>query len=495
MGSNQFSEDLVRELAERVRTAGGRALIVGGAVRDHLLGLPVADVDLEIYGLSPAVVKTLARACGEVSEVGKNFGVLEIRRPDGTLHLSLPRRESKVAPGHRGFAVDTDPAMSPEAAARRRDFTINAIAENPLTGEVIDSVGGREDLARKILRVVDRERFGEDPLRVFRAAVFAAQFDLVVDPESARVIRDTVASLRELPRERIGGEWRKLLLRPRTPSTGLKLLLDWGALAALHPEFVLLSKTPQNPQWHPEGDVWTHTLLAVDAAADIARRHALADEERWRVLLATLCHDLGKGETTVERNSVWVSPGHDQAGVAPTRLFLTTLSVSQETLKVVVPLVREHLAPLHFFNAEARGRPVRDGAIRQLARRLHPATVFLLTLVADADHRGRGQATSRTSEVRVETEASAVLRAATEAGRQLRERAGKLGVLHGPPPPVLTGGDLVRLGFRPGPAFRTILERAEALHDQEDLSRDDLCARLRGAASADEALARLQGLS
>lgn len=483
---------VVRKLAERAKAAGGRALLVGGAVRDRALGLTPTDFDVEVFGLSPERVRLLAEQLGTPRDVGKRFGVLEVRLApletplltgSVTIHISIPRRESKIAPGHRGFAVDTDPMLSPEEAARRRDFTINAIAEDPLTGEAIDPFDGRGDLAHRVLRVVDQGRFGEDPLRVLRAAVFVAQFELTVDENSDGVLRQTVPSLRQLPKERIGEEWRKLLLRSARPSLGLRLLMDWGVLALLHPDFVRLPKTLQEPKWHPEGDVWTHTLMTVDEAARTTHGHGAghglsSDGERWCAMLAALCHDLGKATTTQCINGVWRSIGHDAAGVEPTRRFLAAVAADSRTRAVVVRLVREHLQPLAFFNAAGRGRPATDGVIRKLARRLHPATIALLTLVADADHAGRGPFSSGYAP-------------AAAAGERLRERAVALGVLDGPPPPVLRGTDLVAVGLAPGPQFGAILRRVQALHDEHGISREELLHRLRGVRTVAEALARL----
>lgn len=498
----------VRELAERAKAAGGRALVVGGAVRDRLLGLSPTDFDVEMYGLDPERVRMLVEEIGVTHDVGRAFGVLELRFGGERLHVSIPRRESKVAPGHRGFAVDTDPSLTPEDAARRRDFTINAIAEDPLTGEVVDPFDGRGDLARRVLRVVDANHFGEDPLRVLRAAVFVAQFELAVDAESDAVIRHSVPSVRQLPHERIGEEWRKLLLRPIRPSRGLKLLMDWGVLDVLHSDFVRLPKTPQEPKWHPEGDVWTHTLMTVDEAAHIIRdsdvrgggeitaRPASARsgwEVRWSVMLTALCHDLGKATTTVVERGVLHSRGHDAAGIEPTRRFLKSIAADRRTREVVVRLVREHLLPLRFFNLAARGMSLSDGEVRSLARRLHPATIFLLTLVADADQFGRGPfvLTPEVSNV-LTSEVRTAKPPAADAGAQLRTRAAALGVLDGPPLPVLRGTDLLAAGCTPGPQFGVILRRAQELHDEHGLAREELLHRLRGARTAEEILGRLE---
>lgn len=469
----------VRHFAESVRDAGGHALLIGGAVRDRLLQRTPTDFDLEVYGLASDVVARLAEDIGPARDVGKAFGVLEVRLPDLTMHVSLPRRESKVAPGHRGFSVGVDPTMTPEDAARRRDFTMNAIAEDPLTGDILDPFQGRADLEKGLLRVVDGEHFGEDPLRVLRAAVFGAQFELAIDPDSVQVIRATVPALNDLHRERVGEEWRKLLTRPMQPSRGLTLLMDWGVFAVLHPEFQALSSTQQNPEWHPEGDVWTHTLLAVDVAAQLVREQQLDADTQWIVLLATLCHDLGKATTTKERDGVLRSRGHDAAGIEPTRAFLKAIAAGKQTVERVVRLVREHLQPLHFSKEEQRGQPVSDGQFFALARRLHPATLFLLALVAEADHRGRG--------VSPETDTPPLV-------AEFRSRAETLGVLHALPEPILTGADLAALNIPSGPVYGDILRHAQKLQEERNLSRDDLLARLQGATSAKEVLKKLKAI-
>ncbi len=480
----------VLRLAESVRDAGGRALLIGGAVRDRLLQRRPTDFDIEVYGLAPQVVSDIADTLGTAKDVGKAFGVLEVRpserrsaeagaKADLTLHISLPRRESKVAPGHRGFAVGVDPAMTPEDAARRRDFTMNAIAEDPLTGDILDPMQGRADLENGILRVVDGEHFGEDPLRVLRAAVFAAQFELTIDPDSEKIIRATVPSLHDLHRERIGEEWRKLLTRPVQPSRGLALLMDWGVFNVLHPEFHALAGTQQNSAWHAEGDVWTHTRLAVDVAAQLVREQQFDADTQWIVLLATLCHDLGKATTTVERDGVLRSAGHDAATVKPTRTFLTAIAAGKKTTECVVRLVREHLQPLHFSQAQKQGERVGDGRFVALARRLSPATLFLLSLVAEADHRGRGTSP--------EAETPALV-------AEFRARAEALGMLHAVPEPILTGADLAALGIPSGPIYGTILRAAERLREEHDMTREDLLAQLKGANDAQDVLKRLTTL-
>ncbi len=482
--------DLVLRIARAVKDAGGRALLVGGCVRDMLLGRVPKDYDLEVYGLPPERLRRLARRFGTVSEVGAAFGILKLRAPTGVeIDLSLPRRDSKIGPGHRGFAVRTDPFMSVEEACRRRDFTINAMAADPLTGELFDPFGGYGDLQARVLRVTDAERFGDDPLRVMRGLQFAARFGLTADEDSKRVMRAMVPSLRELPKERFLDEWRKLLLQAPQPSIGLRLGMELGVFHALYPQFAALPDTPQDPTWHPEGDVWAHTLLTVDQAAAIRVRDGLPDDVALVLMLGALCHDLGKPATTVVRPDGRVTAhGHDAAGVEPAERFLDQIGADLRTREKVTRLVAEHTWPRRSYRAEVeRGERVTDGAVRRLAARLVPATIAELVPVAEADHAGRGffrdPATGRLT-----------LPARFPAGAWLRARAAALGVLHGPPADVIRGQDLIALGLRPGPAFGAIIRAANRLRDEREFTRDQILTHLTGVRDVGEALARLEAL-
>ncbi len=427
----------LRQLAQAVRDAGGQAYLVGGAVRDAILGLPVKDFDVEVYGLAPDRLAALLARLGSVDAVGQAFAVYKLAGlagVDGALDVSIPRRDSKVGPGHRGIAVTGDPALSVEEASRRRDFTINALLQDPLSGEILDPHGGRRDLEARLLRAVDTASFGEDPLRALRAVQMAARFELAVDPETARLC--AAMPLAELPAERVFGEIEKLLLKATRPSLGLRLLADWRMLPAVAPELVPLAATPQDPQWHPEGDVWTHTLLAVDQAAPLVvsleRPRALA------VMLGTLCHDLGKPATTKFEDGRIRSRGHEEAGLAPTLALLERWNVhtllGYDVRAQVLALVGNHLKPGQLYDDRER---VSAGAIRRLARKCEPV---LLDLVARADCLGRAPGDF-----------------APLAMDWFIERVRALDVAERPPEALLRGRDVVALGVAPGPLVGRIL--------------------------------------
>ena len=301
-------------VCETVRAAGGRALLVGGCVRDCALGLPATDLDIEVYGIPPARLVQLLSERFAVDLVGRAFGVIKIRGVP--IDVSIPRSSSRGGRGPEEFETLSDPDMTPAEAAGRRDFTINAIAFDPLTGEVIDPFRGLEDLEARILRHTT-EKFAEDPLRVLRGMQLAARFDLDVAAETVALCREIEPG--SLARERVFEEWKKLVLRGRRPSRGLGLLRDCGWIRHF-PELEALIGCEQDPEWHPEGDVWIHTLHCMDS---FAAERSGDEREDLVVGLAVLCHDLGKPSTTAKAEGGRITAKrHEPAGEARTRSFL-----------------------------------------------------------------------------------------------------------------------------------------------------------------------------
>ncbi len=422
--------DLVRHIAEAVRARGGRALIVGGSVRDELLGRAPKDFDIEVFGVDASALRGLLETFGRVDAVGESFSVYKV----AGLDVSLPRRESKTGRGHKGFTVDGDPTLSAEEAARRRDFTINAISRDPLTGEIIDPFHGRDDLRAKRLRVVDPRTFADDSLRVLRALQFAARFDLSVDEETRAILREI--PLDDLPHERIWGELEKLFLLAPRPSVGLALARDLGIVQRLWPELVPLFDCPQEPEWHPEGDVWIHTLMVVDQARN--RIEGLDRGRACAIMLGALCHDLGKPATTALIDGRIRSLGHEEGGVAPATSLLDRFNVytldGYDVRRTVLGLVAHHLKPSMFRKSPT---PVSDGAFRRLAQKVDPE---LLARLAKADCHGRTGV----------FDCSAI--------DWFLERARALGVEHQAPAPLVLGRHLLDLGVKPGPQMGVLLK-------------------------------------
>lgn len=425
--------DKVIDLAKAVRAAGGRALLVGGCVRDPLMGIQPKDWDLEVYGLEPATLRALLDRFGSVNVVGEAFTVYKI---GSDLDVSLPRRERKSGRGHRAFVIDGDPTMSVEEATLRRDFTVNAILQDPLTDELIDPFHGLVDLTPGVLRAVSSDTFGEDSLRVLRAAQFAARFQFQIDEATVALCRQI--DLSDLPPERIWGEIEKLLLLAERPSLGFQWLQKLTALERLFPELSSLIDVPQDPEWHPEGDVFIHTLLTIDRARELIE--GLSYPRKVTVMLAAVAHDFGKPPTTAFLEGRWRSRGHEEAGVGPTELFLNRLNVhtieGYDVRNQVIALVREHLKPGEFYKKKDE---VGDGAFRRLARKCE---LDLLYRVASADSLGRNA-----EWVPHEKWYDA------EAQEWFIARAKELDVAQAAPNPILLGRHLLELGVQPGPAM------------------------------------------
>lgn len=416
-------------IAEAVRAAGGRALIVGGWVRDRLLGHASKDIDIEVFGIDADALRALLLRFGGVNTVGESFTVYKVSGID----VSIPRRESKVGRGHRAFQVTGDPRLSVKEAARRRDFTVNAISWDPLSDAYEDPFDGRRDLSAGLLRAVDLTTFGDDSLRVLRAIQFAARFEFELDEPTADLCRGI--PLDDLPSERIWGEFEKLLLLPRQPSIGLRLALELGVLDRLFPEIKALVGCPQEPEWHPEGDVWVHTLLVVDEAR--TRIDDLDKPQQIVVMLGALTHDLGKPPTTAFLDGRIRSIDHEQQGVAPATAVLDRLNVHSiggyDVRKQVLGIVAHHLKPGMFRQSPT---PVSDGAFRRLAQKVD---LELLARVAKSDCEGRGGGFD------------------CSAMDWFLDRARELGVEHAPPKPLLLGRHVLALGLSPGPRVGEIV--------------------------------------
>ena len=443
---------LALEIAEASHHAGGRALIVGGWVRDVLRGRPSKDVDIEVFGIPQERLPAVLAPLGRVEPVGQSFPVYKVVAPgagEGAIDVALPRRESKSGRGHKGFEVHGDPFMTVDEAARRRDFTVNAIAWDPLADQFEDPFDGKGDIDRRVLRAVDPATFGDDSLRVLRAVQFSARFEFLLHDDTAALCR--TIPLDDLPAERVWGEIEKLLLQADRPSIGFALALDLGVVDQVLPELRPLVGCEQEPEWHPEGDVWTHTLMVIDQARALNR-----DLDRPRLMalmLGAVCHDLGKPATTAVIDGRIRSLDHEQAGVEPTLRLLDRLNVhtfdGYDVRGQVVGLVAHHLKPGMFHKSGNVG----DGAFRRLAQKVD---LELLARVARADCLGRTGGFD------------------CSAMDWFLDRARALGVEHAPPAPLLLGRHLLALGLQPGPRVGEVLKQVyERQLDGEVRTADD----------------------
>ncbi|HET9468286.1 MAG TPA: HD domain-containing protein [Vicinamibacterales bacterium] len=430
---------LAADIARVVRDRGGRALIVGGWVRDRLLaGLKGGtttepdELDMEVFGIPAEQLPAVLQPFGKVEPIGKSFPVYKIANID----VGLPRRESKSGSGHKGFIVEGDPSMTIEEAARRRDFTVNAISWDPLTGEYFDPSNGRTDLERKTLRAVDPTTFGDDSLRVLRAVQFAARFEMTLDDATKALCRSI--RLDDLPPERIWGEIEKLLLRAERPSIGFALALELGVVDQLFPELKALVACEQEPEWHPEGDVWVHTLQVIDQARQ--RIDDLDHADQLIVMLGAVTHDFGKPATTAFLDGRIRSMNHEEEGVAPAAAFLDRLNIhsidGKDVRGQVLGLVAHHLKPGMLYKVREE---LTDGAFRRLSQK---ANLELLARVAKSDCLGRAPGHFDCS-----------------AMDWFLARARELGVDRSPPKPLVLGRHLLELGMKPGPEMGVVLKQ------------------------------------
>ncbi|MSU64644.1 MAG: polynucleotide adenylyltransferase [Opitutus sp.] len=421
----------------------GRPRLVGGGVRDWLTGQNAKDFDIEIGGADFETLHRTLAPFGSTDVIGRSFGVIKVRsRETGAEYdFSLPRRESKTGAGHRGFAVEPDPKLDDRDAAARRDFTINAIALDPLTGELIDPHGGQRDLQARILRHTSAA-FAEDPLRVLRAFQFAARFDFTLAPETAALCRSISSTFAELPVERVWGEWEKWATKSIKPSRGLAVLEETAWLKHF-PEIAALRGTPQEPEWHPEGDVFTHTQLCLDALVALPEWSAADSKRRRLLMMSVLAHDFGKPSTTVQaekRGTMrWTSPGHEAAGGPIALQFLRRVGAPPELDPAAQTLVVNHLAHHHGQTTFS------DTSVRRLARRLAPATIDDLALVMRADANGRPPLPSVEIHTRID---------------ELVAKAHALALADSAPRPIVLGRHLLALGMKPGAELKPIIDAA-----------------------------------
>ena len=432
--------EVLKVISKAVAKRGAKAVVVGGAVRDALLTKECKDWDVEVYNIDNLErLESYLREFGSVNSIGKSFGILKLKVDNYEFDFAIPRRESKVAKGHRGFSVTLDAALDFKEAARRRDFTINAIGYDIESRKLLDPYGGVADLEQGVLRVVDATTFREDPLRVYRAVQFAARFSLGVDIETKQLCKEMVAAgmLEELPKERIWGEWQKFLLKAKKPSIAFELMREFSIIERYFQELDAIIGVKQDPSYHPEGDVWVHTMLSLDAMVELLKHEAISDTKmRLKLLLATLAHDLGKATTTELIDGRIRSIGHEKVGVSLTKSLLYKLTSEHKFIESIPPLVAHHSKPIQLFLGGAK-----SAAIKRLACKVN---IYELVLVAQADFLGRTTKEAECGEF--------------EAGEWLLKRAKELNVVSKAVDNIITGKDLIALGFKPSNRFSVILE-------------------------------------
>lgn len=441
---------VIREIVDEITAYGGRIFLVGGAVRDIIWGLPIKDIDVEVHGMPLHDLEALLRRFGDVSLVGKSFGVL--RYPGLAIDFALPRTDMSG----RKPNVTIDPFMSVNDAFARRDLTMNAMGIDMKTGALIDPFDGQQDIERKILRAPNEEFFKEDPLRLLRVMQFISRFGMMPDEKLNEICK--TMSIKGISRERIEKEFEKMLLQSARPSLGLRWLKDIGRLQELLPELAATIGVPQDPTWHPEGDVFEHTMQTLDAAAPLPMEN---DYIRLILLYAALCHDLAKVSTTQKEDDGSItSIGHDKEGVILSKKMLRRLTRNKDLIDAVATLVKYHMAPLQFIDNNAS-----TAAYKRLANKMGShGSLALLADVALADRRGRN------------AHGPLPLKENYEDISEFKKRAANAQVLTHKEKQILLGRDIADI-VAPGPQMGKLLKRAyeiqldEGITDKETLKK------------------------
>lgn len=413
-----------REIAEKVSVAGGRAYYVGGFVRDRLLGIENKDIDIEVHGIEAGVLREILSSIGKTLEVGESFGIFSLKGFD--IDIAMPRSEKATGRGHRDFEISVAPFIGTKKAAERRDFTVNALMEDVLTGEIIDHFGGKEDLKNSVLCHVNDSTFSEDPLRVLRLAQFSARFGFSVHESTKELCRHIDIS--SLSRERIEGEMKKALLKSEKPSVFFEVLREVNGLDFWFPELKQLIGLRQNPDFHPEGDVWVHTMQVLDRAVKFREKVT----NPFAFMLSALCHDLGKIDATEEINGVIHAYNHEVLGLPVVKGFLSKITNENELISYTLNMTFLHMKP---------GVMARAGSSKKSFNKLFDESVapYDLICLALSDKGERNE------------QAESILFERLEAFKETMSR------------PYVQGRDLIEAGLTPDKSFSELLAYAHKL--------------------------------
>jgi tRNA nucleotidyltransferase (CCA-adding enzyme) len=447
-------EDILKDLQK----IGATPIVVGGSVRDFFLNIPVKDYDIEIFGIdSLDIIQKSLEKFGSVKLVGKSFGVLTLRVNEYDFDFALPRIEKKIGNTHQDFEVITNANLSFKEAAIRRDFTINAIGYDFFKQEFLDPFDGIKDLKNKIIKHINDTTFIEDSLRVYRAVQFASRFDFEIAENTKELCKQIVLNdeLTYLPKERVYEEFKKLFLKSEKPSIGFELLRELGLLKYFQ-ELEVLIGCIQEPEYHPEGDVWIHTMMSLDELARILKEENIEDEYRKLYLFyGILCHDFGKPFCTKEINGKITSFKHEALGIEPTISFLSKLTNEKKFIEIVCSLVKNHLTPFQLYLAESSLK-----AIKRLSLKVNIEDLCFICL---ADCLGR---TIKDKEK------------CPKATSWLLNKAKELDIHNEPIKQLVLGRDLIELGFKPSNKFKEILEFAFDLQIDENMNKEEIIKKI-----------------
>ena len=437
--------DLAVQIAEKIKEYDGTAYFVGGYVRDSVLGIPNKDIDIEIHNVTPYILENILKELGEVKTTGKSFGVYNIKGFD--LDIALPRKETATGTGHKDFRIDVDAYLPLKDSARRRDFTINALMKNVLTGEIKDYFGGLDDLNNGVIRHIDDKTFIEDPLRVLRACQFAARFNFTIAPETICLCK--TMDLSTLPKERIAGELSKALLKTKKPSVFFDNLYECKQTEWFN-EVYALKGIKQNSKYHPEGDAYMHTMSVLDQASDLFPTGIDNPDRYLPFMLSALCHDFGKVNTTEINNKGQICAiNHETTGIPIANAFLKRIYNNKSFTKYVDNMIEYHMKAHNCFDNKLRARTTN----LMFDKLLYPKD-FILLVYADSTGHNLNNLNIKQFNMfsgRAMMESGFLTDRYLDYGKRISE-------------PHITADDLIELGLKPSPLFKIILDKAWDMH-------------------------------
>lgn len=433
------------QIAKKVKEVGGIAYFVGGYVRDSILDIPNKDIDIEIHGIKPEILKNILSELGDIQTIGNAFGIYNLKGYD--LDIALPRKERCIGTGHKDFEVYVDPYIGTHAAARRRDFTINALMKNILTGEIVDEFNGLNDLKNHIIRHVDSSTFREDSLRVLRACQFAARFNFKIASETINLCK--TMDLSTLPKERIAGELSKALLKAKKPSVFFNSLYECEQTKWFK-EVYALKGIKQDSEYHPEGDVYMHTMSVLDQAGELFPTGIDNPDRYLPFMLSALCHDFGKVNTTeINSKGRLCALNHEITGIPIANDFLGRIYNNKSFIKYVDNMIKYHMKAHSCFNNRSKTKTTN----LMFDKLLYPKD-FILLVYADSTGHDLDNLDNRQFNMFLEkamTESGFLTDRYLDYGKRISESH-------------ITAEDLINIGLKPSPLFKIILDKAWDMH-------------------------------
>jgi len=440
-------DNLAIKIAVEVNKVGGSSFYVGGYVRDDILGIPNKDIDIEIHNIEPNVLENILKQFGNIEKrtVGNNFGIYNINRFN--LDISLPRKEMAIGKGHKDFDIIVDPYLSLKESAKRRDFTTNALMKNILTGEIIDYYGGLDDLKKGIIRHIDDNTFAEDPLRVLRACQFAARFDFDIATETIELCKNMDIST--LPKERVAGELTKALIKGNKPSIFFNSLYEMKQTEWFKEVFDL-KDVKQDTVYHPEGDVYEHTMSVIDEASTLFPTGIDNPDRYLPFMLSALCHDFGKLNTTKINNKGRICAiNHEKTGIPLANDFLDRIYNNKGFTRYVDNMIEFHMKAHSCFNNKAKIK-----STNLLFDKLLYPTDFIHLAYADSIGHNIQKLDNKQFNMFL--------------GKAMRENEFLINRYFNykdrKSQPHITANNLIELGLKPSPLYKEILNKSWNLH-------------------------------